>query len=311
MPSEIQNTVPAPIDPAVLEQFTGQTVIRDTADAQRQCVAAEAMAKTAVGRLRKAKRVVLYRRVRLLTARWLGAPWVSGLVAGSIAAVVLGATAGVVFGAREVFFVGIMLLAYAAFGGGALWLLRDLDGEDDHNRVQIRTGKLEIACHQRDVARDAVRHEWATVAKARQLLELLQKAEASEANRRQNEINRLLSIDPGRLYPDEFERYVADIFRHLGYTVEVTGKGGDQGVDVLAQKGSLSLAIQAKRYIGAVGNAAVQEVFAGMHHYKCQRCVVVTPATFTSGAVDLAQSTGCVLIAKDQIGALVRGELAF
>jgi restriction system protein len=90
-----------------------------------------------------------------------------------------------------------------------------------------------------------------------------------------------------------------------------TVERGDQGVDVLAKKDSLRLAIQAKRYIGAVSNAAIQQVFAGMAHYKCHRCLVVTSGEFTSGAIALAQSTGCLLIGTDRIAALIRGEIAF
>lgn len=133
-------------------------------------------------------------------------------------------------------------------------------------------------------------------------------AAQSVENRRQIEIDRLLAVDVGRLYPDEFERYVGDVFRHLGYTIELTGKTGDQGVDVLAVKGPLRIAIQAKRYMGAVGNSAVQEVYAGMAHHGCQRCIVMASSGFTNGALSLAQSTGCLLIGRQQIPSLVRGE---
>jgi HJR/Mrr/RecB family endonuclease len=80
---------------------------------------------------------------------------------------------------------------------------------------------------------------------------------------------------------------------------------------VLAEKPGRRIAIQAKRYDGGVGNAAVQQVFAGMAHHKCQRCVVVSTSHFSRGAVELAQSTGCVLVGRDEIPALVRGELGF
>lgn len=119
----------------------------------------------------------------------------------------------------------------------------------------------------------------------------------------------MLAIDPGRLYPDEFEKYVGEVFRHLGYEIDQTGKSGDQGVDVIAQKGPLRIAIQVKRYIGSIGNEAVQQVYAGMAHHCCQQCIVVTTGSFTTSARALAASTGCELIDRDQIAVLIRGEL--
>jgi restriction endonuclease Mrr len=122
--------------------------------------------------------------------------------------------------------------------------------------------------------------------------------------------DQLLSIDPGRLYPDELERFAAQIFSHLGYNVQRTGQTGDQGVDVVAEKLGFRLAIQVKCYSNSVGNSAVQEVFAGMMHYGCNRCLVLTNNYFTSSAITLAQSTSCLLIDRDSIAGLIRGEFA-
>jgi HJR/Mrr/RecB family endonuclease len=122
--------------------------------------------------------------------------------------------------------------------------------------------------------------------------------------------DQLLSIDPGRLYPDELERFAAQIFSHLGYNVQQTGQTGDQGVDVVAEKLGFRLAIQVKCYSNTVGNSAVQEVFAGMMHYGCNRCLVFTNNYFTSSAIALARSTGCLLIDRESIASLIRGEFS-
>jgi HJR/Mrr/RecB family endonuclease len=90
----------------------------------------------------------------------------------------------------------------------------------------------------------------------------------------------------------QFEHFVADIMRGLGYRVQVLGGSGDQGVDLIAASGGGErLAIQCKQYARPVGNKPVQEVFAGAKHYRCTAAWVVAPEGFTKGAVE-AHSKG-------------------
>ena len=71
-----------------------------------------------------------------------------------------------------------------------------------------------------------------------------------------------------RLTGFEFEEYMAQVLRDNGFRhVEVTVECGDQGVDILAVRGGKTYAIQCKNYAGAVGNAAVQEAYAGAEYY--------------------------------------------
>ena len=78
-------------------------------------------------------------------------------------------------------------------------------------------------------------------------------------------------------------------------------KSGDQGVDLLLNIEKRRVAVQLKRYIAPVGNAAVQAVFAGMIHYKAQEAWVITTSSFTKSAVDLAKSTGVRLIDRTEL----------
>ena len=107
----------------------------------------------------------------------------------------------------------------------------------------------------------------------------------------------------------EFEAYLAEVLTTHGYEVRETGQSGDQGVDLIAAKQGWRIAIQAKGYSGSVGNAAVQEVFAGKVHYGCHSCVVITNSTYTNGAVSLAKSTQCLLIHEENFREFVFGQL--
>jgi hypothetical protein len=299
------------VDLSLLRQPTGQYTVSDRAVAQRQYETAKTVHASAKKRLKQIRRLAQYRRVRVWAAQRGIAGWVAALAVGSVTALLLAVLLIFVAGAGiGGLFAGI-LLAYVMVGGSALWFFRRLDCETDENCIQVRTDQLRQAgddCRSAQrVAEESAVHADSALKLLRSIDQVLQ----SELNKRLIETNRLLGVEAGRLYPDEFERYVADVFRHLGFTVDVTGKTGDQGVDVLASRGPLRLAIQAKRYDGLVGNAAIQQVYAGMAHHRCQRCVVVTTSDFTSAAIALAESTNCILVDAKRIPALVRGEIQF
>ncbi len=108
---------------------------------------------------------------------------------------------------------------------------------------------------------------------------------------RSDDIASLLGISPL-----EFERHVAETYRRQGYDVELTRSSGDQGVDVIATAQGQRLGIQCKRYVGVVGNDAVQQAHAGKSYYGCSQAIVVTTGTFTPSARALAEKTGVQLV---------------
>jgi restriction system protein len=77
-----------------------------------------------------------------------------------------------------------------------------------------------------------------------------------------------------------FEDCLGALFGRLGYRVEVTPYRGDWGADMVL--------VKAKRYKKAVGVRAVQEAVAAKAKYRCTETMVVTNATFTRQAVELA-----------------------
>ena len=94
----------------------------------------------------------------------------------------------------------------------------------------------------------------------------------------------------------EFEEYVSDVLKSIGYcNVSVTKASNDYGVDILAEKDNIRYAIQCKNYNSPLGNTCVQEVYSGKNYYNCHVAVVVTNSTFTKNAVELAQKDGVLL----------------
>jgi hypothetical protein len=229
-------------------------------------------------------------------------PWVAALIVSSVAA---GAGAAMLIGAGvtgSAILLSWIFGAYAVFGVAGFALIRDKSGEHDGTRRLVRARQLGDAKAARDTGAELLLALEREAAGARDALEAVNASAVSA-------VNTLLKVEVGRLYPPEFEQFTADVFKMLGYSVRRTGQTGDQGVDVVAEKPGRRLAIQVKCYSNTVGNSSVQEVFAGMMHYRCNVCVVVTNNYFTKSATALAASTGCVLIDRDSIPQVIRGEL--
>lgn len=88
--------------------------------------------------------------------------------------------------------------------------------------------------------------------------------------------------------PYEYERYCAEVLKRAGWNARVTQATGDQGVDVLAEKEELRVAIQCKLYGSPVGNKAVQEVHAASGFFDAPIAVVVSNNGYTRSAEQLA-----------------------
>ncbi len=107
----------------------------------------------------------------------------------------------------------------------------------------------------------------------------------------------------------DFEQFCANLLKRNGFEeVLVTQASGDQGVDILAEKDGIRYAIQCKNYSSKLGNAPVQEIYAGKTFYHCHVGVVMTNSTFTQSAIDLADATNVILWDRDKLCKFMDGE---
>lgn len=117
-------------------------------------------------------------------------------------------------------------------------------------------------------------------------------------------------LDPKFSSPVDFEAYCATRLEAAGWDANVTSTTGDQGVDVIAQKGDVRLALQCKLYTGTVGNSAVQEIIGGMAYEGATVGAVVTNAEYTKSARSLAERAGIHLLhisEIDEFAAMISG----
>jgi restriction system protein len=118
---------------------------------------------------------------------------------------------------------------------------------------------------------------------------------------------RLLHSDWRALRSVEFEEFLAQVFRLLGYEVRLTRRTGDHGADLILRHGNIAIAVQAKGYADPVGPDPIREALMGKNMYRCQYCMAITNSRFTSAAYVEANCIGCVLIAGDQMADLILG----
>ena len=97
---------------------------------------------------------------------------------------------------------------------------------------------------------------------------------------------------------DDFERFVADLFRLYGYEVETTAKSGDHGIDLVATRTDALFTqrsvVQVKCCRGKSPEAEVQQL-AGVLKGG-ERGVFVSYAGFQKAAEDYAREKGVALI---------------
>lgn len=94
---------------------------------------------------------------------------------------------------------------------------------------------------------------------------------------------------------EEFEKYIGNYFKNLGYKVIVTQLSGDFGVDIIIENEFVKIGVQAKRYTNTVGNSAIQEIVAGMKHYNLDKGMVITNNYFSRSAIELAKDNNVIL----------------
>ncbi len=89
-----------------------------------------------------------------------------------------------------------------------------------------------------------------------------------------------------------YEELVADHFRGQGYSVDLTPRSNDYGVDAFARKENQKLALQAKMYGGTtrkVNRAMVMQLHGARDYFDCTEAVIVTDGEVAEDARQVAE----------------------
>lgn len=108
-----------------------------------------------------------------------------------------------------------------------------------------------------------------------------------------------------RMDGTQFEKFLGELFARMGYSVQVTGRAGDQGCDVLIERAGEKTVVQAKCYSHPVTNDAVQEAVAAKALYGAAKAMVATNSVFTESAKELARVNGVQLWDREKLSGLL------
>ena len=110
------------------------------------------------------------------------------------------------------------------------------------------------------------------------------------------------------LTPDQFEDYIAELFRHLGYRTEKVGGSNDGGIDVIAEKNGVKHYIQCKKFIvRQVGVHDMRDFYGALtHRYTNAKAFFVTTNIFTLEAEKFCEDKSIELIDGNKLMDYVR-----
>lgn len=102
--------------------------------------------------------------------------------------------------------------------------------------------------------------------------------------------------------PREFEYFVADFFRSLGYKVQVTSGSNDGGKDIILYKGNEMKFVEVKRYTkSSIGRPFIQKLHSAIVDADAVGGYFVTLSNFNKNARQYAANKNIELIDGDSL----------
>ncbi|MCG2701406.1 restriction endonuclease [Candidatus Parcubacteria bacterium] len=120
--------------------------------------------------------------------------------------------------------------------------------------------------------------------------------------------NRDLLLRVRSMHPNEFEEYIADLYRRLGYKTEKVGGSHDGGIDVIAKKDGMKHYIQCKKHITSRAGVSDVREFAGALIDKLanDEGIFITTNIFTPEAKQYAKDKPIKLIDSNALLRLIK-----
>ncbi len=115
------------------------------------------------------------------------------------------------------------------------------------------------------------------------------------------DIMNILKVSLGNRFedfnPNDFEDFIAQLFKDNEYEVKQTQYSGDYGADLIINKDNQKTVVQVKRYSPTtkVGVKDINQLLGSKAFYKCSKSLIITTSSFTIQAKHLAQETGVEL----------------
>ena len=98
----------------------------------------------------------------------------------------------------------------------------------------------------------------------------------------------------------EFEDYVSNILRNMGFEIEQTTYSNDGGIDIVANYNkpifSGRYIVQCKNWQGNVGAPEIRDLYGVVMDQRANKGILITPSDFTEQAYEFAKGKNIELI---------------
>jgi|GEM_PF-3078548 len=107
--------------------------------------------------------------------------------------------------------------------------------------------------------------------------------------------------------PIDFEKFIGDLFRKMGYQVYHTPATGDYGADLVVKDANNIIVVQVKKYNpnNRIGAQIVQQTLGSMWKYNANKAIIVTTSYFTQRAREQARNAPIELWNRDILYGLI------
>lgn len=108
-------------------------------------------------------------------------------------------------------------------------------------------------------------------------------------------------------HPTDFEKYVAGVYRRLGYRARVTRASGDGGIDVHLWRDGVHYAVEVKLYARGrrVGREYIQKLWAAQLDAKADAAIFVATCGYTAQAIEFAERHDVILVDGDSLKRMI------
>ncbi len=110
------------------------------------------------------------------------------------------------------------------------------------------------------------------------------------------------------LKPDEFEDYIAELFKKFGYQTKKVGQTNDHGIDIILEKDGQTSYIQCKKFITTiVSSSAMRDFYGAIINLRATgKSYFVTTNAFTLEAEKFAEGKPIELVDRFKLVKYIR-----
>lgn len=104
-----------------------------------------------------------------------------------------------------------------------------------------------------------------------------------------------------KMEQDEFVAYTANLYKRLGYFIDLLKSKDELGCDIIARKKQDIICIKCVSGAEEIGILPLQQVYGSMNLYKANKCMLITTGTYSEKAKQFAKANHVNLIDQQEL----------